>query len=100
ATRARKGAADAGVLVEVMLAPLTQVPLPDAGFDLVVVDETAGLLAAMTAGDRTAAVHECLRLLRPGGRMMVIGGGQPTGVGALFARSRPGPALDATATLA
>src|SRR5262249_3841774 len=100
AARARKGAAEAGVLVEVTIAPLTQVPLPDAGFDLVVVDETGGLLAGMTQSDRTATVHEALRLLRPGGRMMVIGGGQPTAVGALFARSRPGPAVDANATLA
>ena len=99
AARARKGAADAGVLVEVEIAPLTHVPLPDAGFDLVVVDETEGLLAAMTTDDRAATIREGWRLLRPGGRMMVIGRGRRAGVGALFARSRSEPLLDANAAL-
>src|SRR5215813_110354 len=37
ATRARKGAENAGVLVEVEVAPLTRPPLDDATFDLAVV---------------------------------------------------------------
>ncbi len=42
-------------------------------FDLVVVDDTAGLLGNMSAGDRAATIRETLRLLRPGGRALVIG---------------------------
>ena len=43
AARARKGATEAGVLVEVETAAITRLPLDDNAFDLVVVDETGGL---------------------------------------------------------
>src|SRR6266550_2837306 len=68
AARARKGAAQAGVLVEIETAPPTHLPADDAAFDLVVVDDTAGLLAGMSAVDRAGTIRETLRLLRPGGR--------------------------------
>jgi ubiquinone/menaquinone biosynthesis C-methylase UbiE len=100
AARARKGAADEGVLVEVEVAPLNSVPLPDAGLDLVIIDETDGMLASMTMGDRDAAVREAARVLRPGGRVMVIAGGTRSGMSGLFARSRPGPPIDINAALA
>src|SRR5207249_2639144 len=58
AARARKGAAQAGVLVDVEIAPPTQLPLPDGSFDLVIVDETAGLLAAMRAADLARTAQE------------------------------------------
>lgn len=99
AARARKGAADEGVLVEVEVAPLTSLPLPDAGLDLVIVDETEGLLATMTTGDREAAIREAARVLRPGGRIMVIASGPRPGVSGLFARSKPSPPLDVNAAL-
>ena len=73
AARARKAAAREGVLLELEIAPPTRLPLADAAFDLVVVDDTGGLLGGMGAADRDAAVREALRLLRPGGRVMVIG---------------------------
>src|SRR5204862_7623281 len=44
AERARKGAANAGVLVDVDVAPATRLPLDDHTFDLAVVGDTAGLL--------------------------------------------------------
>src|SRR5947208_2681401 len=44
AARARKGAAEAGVLVEVEVAPSTRLPIEDTGFDLALIDDTAGLL--------------------------------------------------------
>src|SRR5919198_3442584 len=43
AARARKGAAEAGALVDVELAPLTRLPLDSDAFDLSVVDDTQGL---------------------------------------------------------
>src|SRR5450432_2832607 len=43
AARARKAAGDAGVLVEIEIAPPTRLPLADDEFDLAVVDDTAGL---------------------------------------------------------
>ena len=99
AARARKGAAQAGVLVEVEVAPPTRLPLADAGFDLVILDETDGLLAALAPDEAGATIREALRALRPGGRLMVIAAGRPEGLSALFARKRSGPAFDSSAAL-
>src|SRR5262244_1138877 len=66
ATRARKGGENAGVLVEVDVAPPTRAPLEDTAFDLAVADDTGGLFGAMSSDERAAAVREIARLLRPG----------------------------------
>jgi len=47
AARARKGAAQAGVLVEIEIAPPTHLPADEASFDLAVVDDTDGLLGTL-----------------------------------------------------
>ena len=94
ATRARKGAAQAGVLVDVDVAPPTRLPLEDNVFDLVIVDDTGGLLATLGPEDRVMAIREALRVLRPGGRVMVIGAVPRGGLGALFTRAQSGPAFD------
>jgi len=94
AARARKAAAREGVLLELEIAPPTRLPGATAAFDLVVVDDTGGLLLAMSADDRVLAVREALRLLRPGGRVMVIGSAPRAGLGALFTRIRPAPRFD------
>lgn len=91
AARARKGAAKAGVLVEVAVAPPTRLPVDDEGFDVAVVDDTAGLLGTMRPEDRVAAVRELLRVLRPGGRVMIVGATPRGGLGALFSRAQSGP---------
>ena len=56
----------------------------------------------MRAEDRVATVRELLRVLRPGGRVMVIGGAPRGGLGALFGRGsaaaprfNPAPSLQA-----
>jgi ubiquinone/menaquinone biosynthesis C-methylase UbiE len=94
AARAQKGAANAGVLLEVDVAPPTRLPLEDNIFDLVIVDDTGGLLAMMRAEDRVLAVREALRILRPGGRVMVIGAVPRGGLGAIFTRAQSGPPFD------
>src|SRR5947209_11104847 len=43
ADRARKGGAEAGVLVDVEVAPPSRLPHADRSFDLVVADDTGGL---------------------------------------------------------
>jgi len=88
---ARKGAERAGVLVEVEIAPPTQLPTDDEAFDLAVVDETGGLLARARDDDRVAAVRELARVLRPGGRVMIIGATPRGGLGALFSRGASEP---------
>jgi ubiquinone/menaquinone biosynthesis C-methylase UbiE len=99
ADRARKGAEQAGVLVEIEVAPSTRLPLKDDDFDLAVVDDTAPLLGAMRAEDRVQTVRELLRVLRPGGRVIVMAAGERGGLGALFSRAQSGPAFDPTASL-
>ena len=99
AARALKGAAQAGVLVEIETAPPTRLPADDAAFDLVVVDDTAGLLGSMSTNDRAATIRETLRLLRPGGRAIVIGRGPSRGLGRLLGRAPAGPPLDAAPAL-
>jgi ubiquinone/menaquinone biosynthesis C-methylase UbiE len=94
AVRARKGAAAAGVLVEVEVAPPASLPLDDASFDLAVIDDTAGLLGAMTESDRHGSARELLRVLRPGGRLIVIGRTPRTSLGSLLGKA-PGTAFDA-----
>jgi ubiquinone/menaquinone biosynthesis C-methylase UbiE len=94
AARARKGAAQAGALVEVEVAPPTRLPLEDESFDVVVVDDTGGLIATMRPEDRVAAIREVARVLRPGGRVMVVGAVPRGGLGALFTRAQSGPPVD------
>jgi ubiquinone/menaquinone biosynthesis C-methylase UbiE len=100
AGRVRKGAERAGVLIEIEIAPLTHLPLEDDAFDLAVIDETGGLLATMRADDRAAVVGEARRVVRPGGRVMVIGGGRRGGLSALFTRAPSVPVFDPKPLLA
>src|SRR5262249_33751703 len=93
AARARKGADQAGVLVEVEVAPPSQTPLADATFDLAVVDDTGGLFGAMSSDDRVRAVREIARVLRPGGRVIFVGTGEATGLARLLGRPPAAPSL-------
>jgi ubiquinone/menaquinone biosynthesis C-methylase UbiE len=96
AARARKGAAAAGVLVEVEVAPPTKLPIEAGQFDLAVVDETGGLLGTMRAEDRVASIRELVRVLRAGGRVVVIGAAPRGGLGSLVARTQSGPPFAAS----
>jgi ubiquinone/menaquinone biosynthesis C-methylase UbiE len=91
AARARKAAEDAGVLVEVEVASPTRLPLADGEFDLAVVDDTAGLFGLMRPEDRVAAVRELVRVLREGGRVLVVGASPRGGLAAVLSRTRNGP---------
>src|SRR4051812_21593095 len=103
ATRARKAAADAGVLVEIEMAPPSRLPFGDAEFDLAVVDDTGGVFGTLRAEDRVAAVRELVRVLRPGGRALVVGAAPRGGLGAVLSRAQNGPPFvasgDATRSL-
>jgi ubiquinone/menaquinone biosynthesis C-methylase UbiE len=88
AKRAERGAADAGVLVEIERSSATRLPLGDAEFDLAVLDDTGDLLGAMRAEDRVASIREAFRVLRPGGRVLVVGAAPRGGLGGLLSRGR------------
>ena len=96
AARVRKGAAQAGVLVEIEIAPPMRLPADDAAFDLAVVDDTDGLVGTMRAEDRVAAIRELVRILRPGGRVMIIGAAPRGGLGALLTRAQSGSPFAST----
>jgi SAM-dependent methyltransferase len=99
AVRARKGAAGAGVLVEVEVAPPTRLPVESGTFDFAVIDDTGGFAGALTREARVAMLREVLRALRSGGRAIVIGAAPRGGLGALLTRAQSGPGFDAIAAL-
>jgi SAM-dependent methyltransferase len=72
ATRARNAATAAGVFVDVQIAPHWKLSFPDASFDLVVVHSMRGLLSASRPEDRVALLREAHRVLRSGGRIILI----------------------------
>jgi SAM-dependent methyltransferase len=96
ASRARKGAAGAGALVEIEIASPMQLPIETDGFDLVVVDDTAGVIGSRQPQERAASVRELARALRPGGRVMIIGALPRGGLGALLSRAPGGPPFAAS----
>ena len=94
ASRAEKGAGAAGVLVEIETAPPTKLPIDDQSFDLAVIDDTGGLFGSQREDERAQMVREAHRVLRAGGRVMVIGSAPRTGLSALFSRTPAAPRFD------
>jgi SAM-dependent methyltransferase len=86
ASRARKGAENAGVLVDVQVASPARTPLEDAAFDLAVVDDTGGFFGTMSSDERARAVRETVRVLRPGGRIVLVGAAPAAGIARLLGR--------------
>jgi SAM-dependent methyltransferase len=103
AARARKGARQAGVLVEVEVASPSRVPLEDGSFDLAVVDDTGDLFRTLPSDERARTAREIARLLRPGGRLVFVGAAPATGLARLLARPQSTPSFalsgDASRTL-
>ena len=70
-----------GVLVETITAPVTSLPFEADAFDVVVLRDVVG---AVDEHRRPACVAEALRVLRPGGRCVVIDTAARKGIGALL----------------
>src|SRR5215211_3662791 len=65
ADRASKGAANAGVLIEVEVGAPTTITLEAESIDLAVVDDTAGLAESLNGQDHANLFREIGRVLRP-----------------------------------
>jgi ubiquinone/menaquinone biosynthesis C-methylase UbiE len=84
AARARRGAQNAGVLLELDTGPLDALPFEDASFNLIVIDNQGGLLSSMRPELRVATMRQALRTLSPRGRIIIIERAPRSGLGALF----------------
>ncbi|HVL66686.1 MAG TPA: methyltransferase domain-containing protein [Vicinamibacterales bacterium] len=94
--RAAETAAREGALVEAETAPVTMLPFDAGSFDVVVVNH----LLPSLAGDRQiAALNEASRVLRGGGRCIVIQRAPRSGLGALFGRGGQMPPTQVEAAL-
>lgn len=78
-----KAAVRAGVLVEVEVANFTSLPYERDSFDLVIIKD---LLGQMRQNDRVLSLQQVSRVLRPGGRCLVIEPSARGGLGALFSK--------------
>ncbi len=69
ATLANATAAGVAGWVEVQTASITALPFPDGSFDVVISNVVVHNLTA--AADRATAIDEAVRVLRPGGRLLI-----------------------------
>ena len=72
ATRAREAAGKAGALIDVQITSLGALPWDADAFDMVVIDNTDGDVAALAPADRAAMMSSVRQVLRPGGRVELI----------------------------
>ena len=80
-----RAAAKAGVLVEVKVTRFASLPYEEASFDVVVIKNVLG---GLRQNDRVFSLQEAGRVLRPGGRCLVIEQSIRGGLGALFSRQQ------------
>lgn len=68
----RQAAVRAGVLVEVAAGSDGPLPYGEASFDVGVIDSTDGDLGALRPDERARQLTELERVIRPGGRLLVV----------------------------
>lgn len=95
ASKARSAAGKAGVLVDVQITSVQTLPFADADFDVVVINGMGGLLSKADESARGSVLRETARVLRSGGRVVVIEAGPRQGLSALLRPARSNPAYDA-----
>ena len=90
AAKAHAAAATAGVLVDVQVTPFDSLPFPSDSFDAIVLHADADALPPLEGTAAVEMLREGRRVLRTGGRILVVEGGPRRGVGGWF-RSRQPP---------
>lgn len=95
-TRAAASIEAAGALADVTRAPWGRWPYANGSFDVAVIRD---LLPSLAPDDRRHGVVEVLRVLRPGGRALVIDGSERGTFGWLKGGSRTARTYDAVGTL-
>jgi len=86
AERVRMGALKVGVLVDMHVAEPWQLPLDDDSFDVAVIDDAGDSLAPLSSDHRDRIFREAARILRAGGRAIVIGSTPGGGLSALLSK--------------
>lgn len=100
AVSARRAAEQVGALVTIRVHGLETLPYDQHSFDLVVAHNRTGQLTSLSETQRSHAFQECRRVLRSGGRIVVIDKGTPSGLTAIFhARSDPDTAASTVKAL-
>jgi ubiquinone/menaquinone biosynthesis C-methylase UbiE len=89
AANARRAAEKAGALVNIQVHAIESLPYDANSFDLIVVHNRSGQFASISDAQRSQALQECRRVLRSGGRIVVVDQGTPSGLKAIF-QSRKG----------
>ena len=97
ATKARGAAAAAGVLVDVQVTPMDSLPFPDESFDVILLHASADALPPLVGIAAVTLLCEGHRVLRVGGRIIVLERVPRRGVGAWF-RSQQPPSHPSVAT--
>ena len=91
AERVNRAAAGAGVLVDVDIADVKRLPYDDGSFDLAIVDDTGALVEHLSEDERVTLARELARILRPGGRVVALGGSEPSGLAKLLSKAPASP---------
>src|SRR5262245_57292690 len=82
AVSARAGAATAGALIDIQVTPMHSFPFSNAAFDVVVVHGVKGLIRDADEQMRKEMLAESQRVLRRGGRVVVVEAGPRSGISA------------------
>jgi hypothetical protein len=72
--RAKAVGAKIGALIETQITDGRSLPFESDAFDMVVVDDTRGRFAALSAEQRTSYLRDAKRAVRAGGRIEVVEG--------------------------
>ena len=94
--RAAEVAPREGALIETVTTPWTSLPFDHDSFDVAIVRDVFG---GLPASQRIGAVGELVRVLRPGGRCLVIDSVARAGLGGLLAKKTSLADYDALLTL-